>query len=162
MLACVVGIPVWALSNLSWPAVAEKFKNINFAALWQDKMPPRPSSPAVDTNSAPAVNPLANAEQPRLPRESAPGEIPPGPQGINEVQHRLQALGARYYLLETWGNNQELYHFYCVMAVTADGNLTRYFEAVEAEPLRAMVAVLREVEQWRRETDGRGGETAGR
>ena len=33
------------------------------------------------------------------------------------VQGRLRQLGATYYLLESWGNQQQLYRFYCKMAV---------------------------------------------
>ncbi len=162
MLACVVGIPVWALSNQSWPAVVEKFKNINFAALWPGDRQSPPSLPSASHAAGPDVNQFAAAGKPQPPRDALNDDIPLGPQGINEVQHRLQALGAQYYLLETWGNNQELYHFYCIMAATDGGNLTRYFEAVESEPLWAMVSVLRQVVDWRRQTGGADVNVAGR
>ena len=66
-----------------------------------------------------------------------------------DVQDRLQSLGATYYLLETWGNRQELYRFQCRIAIGKDANFTRYFEAVGDDPLGAMLQVLRQVEDWR-------------
>ena len=33
------------------------------------------------------------------------------------IQDRLRQLGATYYLLESWGNQQQMYRFYCKMAI---------------------------------------------
>jgi hypothetical protein len=66
-----------------------------------------------------------------------------------KIQNRLRTLGASYYLLETWGNDQRLYRFYCEMAVAGDTGFTRCFEATNADPIGAMQAVLSQVEDWR-------------
>lgn len=65
------------------------------------------------------------------------------------VGQRLRELGATYYLLELWGDEQKLHRFYCRMAVGGNPNCTRYFEATDADALTAMVRVLQEVEVWR-------------
>ncbi len=65
------------------------------------------------------------------------------------MQDRLRRLGATYYLLETWGNQRQFYRFYCQMAVGGNSSYTRYFEAINANPLEAMADVLRQVEDWR-------------
>ena len=65
------------------------------------------------------------------------------------TQDRLRKMGATYYLLESWGGQQRLYRFYCKMAVGGNPNYTRYFEAIEPDPLRAMSQVLQQVENWR-------------
>jgi hypothetical protein len=65
------------------------------------------------------------------------------------MQDRLRQLGATYYLLETWGNQRQLFRFYCQMAVGGNSNYTHYFEAINANPLQAMSDVLRQVEDWR-------------
>ena len=53
----------------------------------------------------------------------------------------IAQLGATYYLLESWGNDQQLYRFYCKMAVGGSADYTRYFEATDADPLQAMLGV---------------------
>ena len=65
------------------------------------------------------------------------------------LKDRLRDLGATYYLLETWGNQGQLFRFYCKMAIGGSPNYARYFEATDADPLRAMSAVLEQVETWR-------------
>lgn len=65
------------------------------------------------------------------------------------IGQRLRELGATYYLLELWGEEQKLHRFYCRMAVGGNPNCTRYFEATDADALTAMVRVLQEVEVWR-------------
>jgi len=70
---------------------------------------------------------------------------------FNDIQDRLRELGATRYLLEYWGSRQQLYRFYCKMAVAGNSNYTRYFEDTDSDPLRAMAEVLRQVEAWRAE-----------
>lgn len=65
------------------------------------------------------------------------------------TQKRLRDLGATYYLLETWGRRGELYRFHCKMAIAGNPDYTRYFEATDSDPSRAMQSVLRQVEGWR-------------
>jgi hypothetical protein len=96
-------------------------------------MPPRTSPATVRTNTAEA-NLLANAE------------IPPG---IHDIENKLQRFGATYYVLEAWGSDQQLFRFYCKMAVGGNADYTHCFEATDADPLQAMLHVLKQVEAWR-------------
>jgi hypothetical protein len=76
----------------------------------------------------------------------------PAPQArdpFSQVQQQLRQWGATYYLLESWGGSQQLYRFYCKMAVGGNPNFTRYFEAIDSDPLHAMRQVLQQVESWR-------------
>jgi hypothetical protein len=66
-----------------------------------------------------------------------------------QLQDRLWQLGAKYCLLESWGNQERLYRFYCKVAVGADANYTRCFEATDRSPLGAAAQVLQQVEGWR-------------
>lgn len=68
---------------------------------------------------------------------------------FRSIQERLRKLGATYYLLESWGSEQQLYRFYCKMAVGGNPDYTHYFEATHADPLQAMQQVLLQVEGWR-------------
>jgi hypothetical protein len=84
--------------------------------------------------------------------------LTPGPRGsqpldqperFTAMERRLREYGATYYLLETWGNEGELYRFHCKMAIGNNPNYTRHFEATDRDPLRAMAQVLERVEAWR-------------
>jgi hypothetical protein len=68
---------------------------------------------------------------------------------FGSIQYRLRQLGATYYLLESWGSEQQLYRFYCKMAVGGNADYTRSFEAIHADKLQAMREVLRDVEVWK-------------
>jgi hypothetical protein len=63
------------------------------------------------------------------------------------IQQRLRDLGAAYYALETWGAKGRLFRFHARMALGEGSNRLQHFEAVDADPVRAMAAVLRQVEQ---------------
>ena len=85
--------------------------------------------------------------------ENATGAAPSAADPFHSVPDRLRQLGATYYLLESWGNNRQIFRFYCKMAVGGNADYTRYFEATHSDPLQAMLQVLRQVEKWR---EGRG------
>ncbi len=63
------------------------------------------------------------------------------------IQQRLRELGAAYYALETWGAKGRLFRFHARMALGTGTNRLQHFQAVDADPIRAMAAVLRQVEQ---------------
>ncbi len=65
------------------------------------------------------------------------------------LERKLRDLGASYYLLETWGNDGELYRFQCKMGVGGNPNYQRHFEATDRDKLQAMARVLEQVEAWR-------------
>jgi hypothetical protein len=86
----------------------------------------------------------------RAPAVQSPASPPAAERDpFSQAEHRLRQLGATYYLLESWGQQEQLYRFYCRVAVAGSPNYTRYFEATAAEPLGAMSRVLAEVEAWR-------------
>ena len=65
------------------------------------------------------------------------------------MERKLRDYGATYYLLETWGNDRELFRFHCKMAIGKDPHYTRHFEATDHDALKAMHQVLTRVEEWR-------------
>jgi len=71
--------------------------------------------------------------------------LPPGDQ-LNYVLDRLRQLGATYYLLETCGNEKREFRFYCKMAVGGNRGMTQPFWCIDSEPLKAMTAVLQQVQ----------------
>jgi hypothetical protein len=121
--------------------------------------------PGTQTQSVPASaypSPAAN-NQPDASRSlgQPPGPSPyaaaPGtaggavdhPKRFTEMEQKLREYGATYYLLETWGNDSQLYRFHCRMAVAGNSGFTRHFEATDRDALTAMSEVLRRVEAWR-------------
>ena len=111
-----------------------------------------PLDPVAAVPAAPA-----NAKEPRsfnFPTAEAARPLPAvdsanASQSLSHIEQRLRELGATYSLLESWGNQGQLYRFYCKMGIGGNSNYTRYFEATDADPLRAMNIVLQQVETWR-------------
>ena len=174
MLACAVGIPVLAMSGASWSQILKKFQDVRFPAILNLASA---STPATSTESSAiaergrAVEPPVVAPPlpsvPACPRPEASrpvfaatqgGTVPQNaaPADIHEIQQRLQQLGATYYVLESWGNEQQFYRFYCKMAVAGSADYVHCFEATDANPIQAMQQVLDQVENWRGATNGRG------
>jgi hypothetical protein len=124
-------------------------------------MPASPPAATADPRKEDASRPVASSglqEGPAVAKKG--GESPalggqtPAPSAqrsdsFSYVQDRLRQLGATYFLLETMGGQQQLYRFYCRIAVGGNANYTRYFEATDADPLRAMTQVVEQVESWR-------------
>jgi hypothetical protein len=103
----------------------------------------RPASAVVPTHYETTADPVARP--PRLsPAPAQPAESDP----YTKIQNRLRQLGATYYLLESWGGQQQKYRFYCKMAVGGNPNYPQIFEANDTDPLRAMSQVLQQVESW--------------
>ena len=71
------------------------------------------------------------------------------PDRFTIMERKLREYGATYYLLETWGNEGELYRFHCRMAISNNPNYTRQFEGTDRDALKAMAQVLEHVEAWR-------------
>ena len=201
MLACVIGIPLLAMSGTSWSEILSRLQDLHFPTILDPasaststptddahRVAPSGPSPATtasrgspgflqstsalelaQTSSAPAwgqaltpaktgvipagYQSLADAGASGLPL-SATGETTVGgasfaAEPFRSIQDRLRELGATYYLLESWGNRQQMFRFYCKMAVGGNPNYTHYFEAMESDPLQAMRQVLAQVETWR-------------
>ncbi len=60
----------------------------------------------------------------------------------------LRSLDAAEYTLENWGGSGELYRFRCAVALGDSDDHTRQFEAIHADPLRAVHQVVGEVTSW--------------
>ncbi len=94
--------------------------------------------------------PLAatNAASPQASLTSGNAAAPPASDAFGRIEKRLRECGASYYLLETWGNDGELYRFHCKMSVANHPGATRHFEATSRVALQAMTQVLEQVEAW--------------
>jgi hypothetical protein len=57
-------------------------------------------------------------------------------------------LGATYYLLESWGDQERQYRFYCEMAIGGNTRYKRSFWSIDTDPVRAMAQVLEQVQAW--------------
>ncbi len=77
-----------------------------------------------------------------------PASTPP-PDQFHLICERLKELGSTYVLLESWGDSQEQFRFYCKIAIAGNPHHTYRFEATNQDPLMAMARVLRQVEDWR-------------
>ena len=64
------------------------------------------------------------------------------------VQERLRQLGATYYLLETCGDQKAEFRFFCKMSVGGNPRVNIPFWCIDADPLKAMTQVLKQVEAW--------------
>ena len=143
MLACAVGIPVLATWGTCWPDVLKKFQDFRWPALLSLASAPPSEAESEAPEFAPPVvenetQPLATAPETDKPRSLE--------DRLRELGGRLQQLGATYYRLESWGHDAQLYRFQCKVSLADDSDLVRCYEAIENDPLRAMLQVLREVE----------------
>ena len=105
-----------------------------------------PENPMNDDSNAHAVTPAA-AFGPPDPTPAVVGQ--PSGERFTEIQQRFRHLGATYTLLETWGDQGQLYRFYCRIGMAGSSTYSRYFEATDEDPLGAMDKVLAQVEAWR-------------
>jgi hypothetical protein len=180
MLACAVAVPALAMSGASWSEVLKKFQDIRWPAILSpaaaspamaESEAPRfpPLGPAVRPPVATCVTEAPHSGCDEMGTGSEPAGSNCGKSASREVpvpissqprsaEHRLQELGTRlqrlgatYYVLETWGSQQQLYRCYCKVAVAGNAGYTHCFEAVHGEPLQAMLQVLQQVETWRKQ-----------
>jgi hypothetical protein len=93
-----------------------------------------------------AIAPADQAVHAAVPVAANPMEQP---DRFTAMERKLREYGAVYYLLETWGNEGELYRFHCRMSIANNPNYTRHFEATDRDALKAMSQVLARVEAWR-------------
>jgi hypothetical protein len=156
MLACSVAIPVLAIWGASWTDIAKKFQNIHCptilnlasaapatAASASEAPPFTPGNLSAQSRPTPVVAPPL----PLAPAATAKAAV--APTNCREIQDRLERLGATHYVLESWGNDQQLYRFCCTMAVAGNADYVHCFEATHSDPLRAMQQVLQQIETWR-------------
>lgn len=123
----------------------------------------KPISPAPAAPAKVMEAPPTSAVVPVAYQAAASAQLTPIPQPANSgtdasalsadpfqaIPKRLRELGATYYLLESWGSDQQTYRFFCKMAVGGSADYTRHFEACHSDPHQAMHQVLQQVELWR-------------
>jgi hypothetical protein len=156
MVTCAVAIPVLAMSGASWSEIVKKFQNIPFPAVLNlasastPTTPPSSEAPRFAPHSPAAATPPVPVAAPALPVASAEtARAADVPSAYSTIQERLKKLGATYYVLESWGNDQQLYRFYCKMAVAGNADYVHCFEATNSDPVQAMQQVMQQVETWR-------------
>ena len=69
---------------------------------------------------------------------------------FSELENRLKQLGAKYYRLEKWGSNGELYRFSCYVTPSGTQQYQKHFQAIDSDELRVMESVIRDIEHWKR------------
>jgi hypothetical protein len=94
-----------------------------------------------DAKSASAVGQITSAPLPAI-----------GDEKFRLAELRLRSLGATYFKLETWGQDNSQYRFACKMEIAGNPNANRLFQAVKDDPWLAMNSVLQQVEDWRSQT----------
>jgi hypothetical protein len=143
LLGFIAGMPVLAI-----PAVNNSVDEWLFpAASPVDTLPARIEVGEGAASSASAeVASLGGASTvvERLP----PPDIPISSNRFESVQRRLQELGAVYFRLEDTGGSAGRYRFRCEFPLPGNTTYLRPFEHEDADPHRAMQAVLDEVELW--------------
>jgi hypothetical protein len=112
------------------------------------RLPPAPPTSPMGTATGPAAS-VPGAEAAGRSVVHASGSAWQQPEDFAGMERKLRQHGAVYYLLETWGNEGELYRFHCRMAIANNPNYTRHFEATDRDALKAMAQVLSRVEAWR-------------
>ncbi|MGQ9574295.1 MAG: hypothetical protein ACUVUC_03185 [Thermoguttaceae bacterium] len=83
--------------------------------------------------------------------EPLPSEA--GNQSLKSIYDRLRQLGAAYCRLETWGHQDRGFRFECEVPVGESPAAFRHFEAVDPDPVQAMLAVVRQLEAYWRDLD---------
>ncbi|MGD0899729.1 MAG: hypothetical protein ABR915_18000 [Thermoguttaceae bacterium] len=101
-----------------------------------------------DAPLEPAGETPRSSSGPKAGDSPSPGMAAPG-DPLTLIQDRLRQLGATYYLLESWGDQERQYRFYCRMAIGGNPQHTQSFWSIEADPFKAMRQVLEQVEAWR-------------
>ncbi len=106
----------------------------------------------------PAVWPTASvaesATEPATVSSSGVAAVPQHDSKLDysKLESRLRELGARYYRLEKWGSQSELFRFSCYVTATGPSPYQKHFQSIDSEELRVMENVIREIERWK--TDG--------
>jgi hypothetical protein len=122
----------------------------DWPALPPTQTQPDAFQPPVDTRP---IHDRQPPQQPVTPDGLAGGSPnQTGDDKFRQAESRLRELGATQYILETWGAQNEQYRFTCRMAVGQSVGVTQHFEAVKADPWQAMQDVLRQVEDWQKQT----------
>ena len=72
-------------------------------------------------------------------------EIP----NFESLELQLKALGTKYYQLQKWGNQGELFRFSCYVTSSEPYQYEKYFQAIGDDGIAAMQAVIADIEKWK-------------
>ena len=122
---------------------------------------------AVEQAALPLTPPVTRDAQFSLASATVPATAPATPLDVDAELARklephltlLRSLDAAEYTLENWGGQGQLYRFRCAVALGGNDDHTRQFEAVHADPLRAVHEVVGEVTSWQNARRLGGGST---
>lgn len=137
----------------AWPAQMSPGPAAGRTACDVDERGVLPASYEAPVDFPPDRQPLSNAIS-SLGHGAPAGSVPPEravsqpPDSFQTIHQRLKQLGSTYVLLESWGDGQEQFRFYCKIAVAGNPHYTYRFEATSPDPLVAMARVLQQVESW--------------
>jgi hypothetical protein len=81
-------------------------------------------------------------------RQTTGPVVPLDPQRAEQLVGVLRQLGATYYRLEKWGDDDTLFRFQCKMSLDGNPHVNRHFEATDADANRAIAHVVKNVRQW--------------
>ena len=165
MCVCLVVLPLWAVLGTRLPSIIQSSiqrlvppESAPLKGPEAAQMNPQPISQAgpfsLETQPARAPARDQAMPQPLLPPKASENTRSDGPavperSDFRHIERQLRELGATYYLLERWGEQDGLYRFQCRVAVTDDAQLVRHFEATGSQPLDAMRTVLGDIQSWR-------------
>jgi len=65
------------------------------------------------------------------------------------LEKELNVLGAKYYRLEKWGQQGDLYRFSCYVSPNPEVAYQKYFQAIDSDEIRVMQRVVNEIKQWK-------------
>jgi hypothetical protein len=156
----LMGSPAGGAARIAEVREPSPFPPRYVPASFESPLTPNAARSAAPEQPAGLVQPLPSGPErmvpvPRATPEPLPERETPATRGapptdrFTFLEQRLRALGATHYLLETWGQEGQLYRFQCQMAIGRTVGMTKYFEATDTSPFVAMERVLREVETWR-------------
>jgi len=115
------------------------------AAVEQAALPLRPVTRDAQFSLASATVPASNLASKSVAPAAVDEELA---RQLEPHLSLLRSLDAAEYTLENWGGDGQLYRFRCAVALGGNDDHTRQFEAVHADPLRAVHEVVGEVTSW--------------
>jgi len=74
---------------------------------------------------------------------------PESPQNFESLVLHLQALGAKSYRLEKWGNRGELFRFSCLVAPSNAHTYEKHFQFIGSDAVAVIKTVIADIEQWK-------------
>jgi len=88
--------------------------------------------------------------QERVAQQASLAPPPMGtPQDYEALKQCLEALGAKSYRLEKWGDRGELFRFSCLVAPSEPYTYEKQFQSIGSDVVTVIQTVMTEIEQWK-------------